>query len=107
MDRRWGVEDMTDFQYDLSCVWALTKHESPVVVRVSLVGPYAIILEDHQIVTPSDVVDILESEGFRMFSASELEVPVTIWSPEVEGSLYEFIFEFDNGVPWIEWTNEG
>jgi hypothetical protein len=97
----WEIFDLTDYNSDLGFVYALVSHPARLTVRLSLVGPYAVILtEAGQIADAADVADILHSAGFQLLAREVLELPVTAWSPEAEGSVYEFLFEFDRGVPW-------
>ena len=98
---RWALTDLTDYNYDLGFVYALTDHQDLPTVRLSVVGPYAVIIDPQgRVVDTVDVAAILNSEGFEVMNKEVLELPVDIWKPEVGGCLYEFLFEFDQGLPW-------
>jgi hypothetical protein len=97
----WQVLDLTDYNSDLSFVYSMVGHPSGVTVRLSLVGPYAVILSPSgDVVAVDEIAEIVREAGFVLLGKELLEVPVTAWSPEVEGSVYEFLFEFDQGIPW-------
>lgn len=66
-----------------------------------MVGPYALVLADSRnILNSGDVWTLLLADGFTFVRKELLESAVKIWSPEVEGTVYEFLFEFDQGFPW-------
>jgi hypothetical protein len=82
-------------------VYALADHPSEVTLRLSMVGPYAVLLGPSGDVSHAqDVAEIVQAAGFQVLGRNVLEIPVTVWSPEAAGSIYEFLFEFDQGLPW-------
>jgi hypothetical protein len=96
-----NVEDLTDLHYDLGWSWWFSRCSGPVNLRLSFVGPYATLLDScGNEVVDDEVLDLVRSEGFTVCSIDLLSLPVSIWEPEVQGSVYEFLFEFDNGTPW-------
>ena len=94
-----SFEDLTDVQYDLGWSWWLGY---PVRnVRVSFVGPYAVVLDaSGHVVSDNYIESVLTAEGFVVLGEAVLTSAVEIWAPEVQGTLYEFVFEFDRGLPW-------
>ena len=98
---RWRLEDLTDHNDDLGNEWWLQGDDGEWGVRLSFVGPYAIIVDSSgHAVEPLPVVEILDDAGFQLLGEELLSSPVTIWSPEWEAPLWELLFEFDNGLPW-------
>jgi hypothetical protein len=102
LTERWSLEDSTDIQYDLGWSWWLGAGSRVVNLRLSFVGPYAVLLNSLGTATiyDDDVLALVRDEGFLVLSREQLEAPVEIWSPEYGGELYEFLFEFDRGTPW-------
>jgi hypothetical protein len=98
----WQVEDLTDFQYDLGWSWWLRRSNTVRNLRLSFVGPYAVVLdaEGREIDSDNELISAIQVDGFIVLPSEELMAPVEIWSPEYTGSLYEFLFEFDRGTPW-------
>jgi hypothetical protein len=95
------IDDTTDFHYDLGWSWWFRRGGVPLNLRLSFVGPYATLLsETGDVIVDDPVLDLVRDEGFSVCGEGMLRIPVKIWAPEVEGSLYEFLFEFDNGTPW-------
>lgn len=96
------VLDLTDLNYDLAAVYALEQRSGLPTVRLSLVGPYAVVLGPKgDLHDDKDVAALLAGEGFQVLRDRELlEQPVHYWGPEFIGPLYEFLFEFDQGLPW-------
>ena len=95
----YDLHDSTDLQYDLG--WSWWFHEPNLNVRVSFIGPFAVVLDrGGRVVRDVKTEAILAAEGFVVLDEQALSVPVEIWAPEVEGPLYEFLFEFDKGLPW-------
>lgn len=98
----WEVEDLSDPNYDLGPRWWVTMPGAASLdVRLSFVGPYFLILDGAGRPTRSEKVEeLLIADGFIQLDRELLETPVRVWETEVEGVAYEFIFEFDQGVPW-------
>lgn len=93
------VVDLTDINRDLGFVYVLDRPNGP-TVRLSVVGPFAVVTdEDGAVVPPEDVSTLLVAEGFQLLDERTLELPVRLWSG-FERPLYEFVFEFDEGFPW-------
>lgn len=97
----WPVVDLTDPNSDLGFAYALEGHDELPTVRLSVVGPFATITD----VRGGDAFDdtlesLLSAAGFAMLRRQVLEIPVTFWEPEATGCIYEFLFEFDQGLPW-------
>ncbi len=66
LEKFWQVVDLTDYNSDLSVVYALVGHLGEVTVRLSLVGPYALQLApDGSIIQARDVSEVLFAEGFE------------------------------------------
>lgn len=98
-----GCHDSTDYNYDLGTSWWFKREDESWNLRLSFVGPFALLLRSAgEVVTSDPVLELTRSHGFMAQSRTELDLPVRIWEPEVEGCLYEFLFEFDNGRPWDE-----
>ena len=99
---RWSLEDLTDVQYDLGWSWWLSADVQVVNLRLSFVGPFAVLLDSSgtAMVRDDDVLALVQEEGFVVLTPAQLKVPVETWSPECSGELYEFLFEFDRGTPW-------
>jgi hypothetical protein len=102
LEETWGLLDATEVQYDLGWSWWLRKEDRPLNLRLSFVGPYALLLDatNTTLVEDDEIVKLVREEGFAFLSVDELACPVELWSPEYVGSLYEFLFEFDRGQPW-------
>lgn len=96
------IEDLSDPNYDLGPRWWVTSSMGASIdVRISYVGPYFVILnEAGQPARSGPVEELLVAAGFVQLDRKVLEMPVRIWEPEVAGSAYEFIFAFDQGLPW-------
>lgn len=98
---KWALDDLTDLNYDLGWQWWIHTAPAGVLLRLSFVGPYAVMVDRNGKVSNEDSLEeMVRDAGFTLLCQSELEVRVDIWSPELEGSVYEFLFEFDNGPPW-------
>jgi hypothetical protein len=101
LSARFNVVDYTDVNVDLGLVLALEGREDEATVRLSVVGPFALITNSAgHVISPPDLTGPLRDEGFQFLDRETLELPVTYWAPETEASLYDFIFEFDEGFPW-------
>jgi hypothetical protein len=101
LSRHWRVFDRSDPNYDLGFAYILTDHPDRLTVRLSAVGPYAVIIDaNRRLVLEGDVADLITQAGFQLLSRIQLEEPVLIWEPEATGSAYEFLFEFDQDPPW-------
>lgn len=99
--QHWTLRDITDYNSDLGFVYALENHEDRPTVRLSLVGPFSVITDPTgEIISDPHLDEILASNGFSSLEREILELPVDIWEPEARGCLYEFLFEFDEGLPW-------
>jgi len=95
------LADLTDLNYDLGPSWWLSLGEAVVNVRLSFVGPYALVLDSSGApVEYDDVARVLDDGGFILLGSDVLARVVDIWAPEVVATVYEFLFEFDNGLPW-------
>jgi len=102
LDLQLSIDDSTDLNYDLgSSWWWLNRSGETLNLRLSFVGPFAtLIRHPDEVVTDDAVLDLVRSSGFVVLDRSRLEASVPIWEPEVQGTLYEFLFEFDKGTPW-------
>jgi hypothetical protein len=101
LSSRFDLVEFTDVNVDLGIVLALGNHKDQATVRLSVVGPFALITNSAgQVILPRDLTRLLRDEGFQFLDRKTLELPVPYWSPEVEVYLYECIFEFDEGFPW-------
>jgi hypothetical protein len=108
LSRRWDVFDRSDPNYDLGFVYVLTDHPDRLTVRLSAVGPYAAIVDGNwRFVCDGDVADLIIQAGFRLLDRVQLEEPVLVWEPEATGSVYEFLFEFDQDPPWVHASHPG
>jgi len=98
----WSVTDLTDLNSDLGWRWWVVRGDcSPIDLRISFVGPYFLMLDDSGFLTENlDLRSVVESAGLFRVSRELLERRVTVWEPEAGGSLYEYLFEFDVGMPW-------
>ena len=95
---RYDFADCTDYNYDLGWAWYVgTAPTDGVRLRLSFVGPFAVMLDkSRKFVEPdNEIADIVRSAGFHFYDLETLREPVTIWEPEVKGTTYEFLFEFD------------
>jgi hypothetical protein len=98
---RWRVADSTDLNYDVSFQWGLLDHPEPLTLRLSMVGPYAVIIRrGTELVDDPEIDAILVQAGFIKLSKDILSLPVPTWEPEYSAALYEFLFAFDEGLPW-------
>ncbi len=98
----WTLTDLTDLNYDLGWRWWIERpSDGPIDLRVSFVGPYYLMLDEVGSPTHEGAIETaLEAAGLHTIHRQILEREVTIWSPEVGGSLYEYLFQFDSGLPW-------
>jgi hypothetical protein len=95
------VSDITSVDSDLGFVYAIAGHPDNPTIRLSVVGPYALVTNEvGKVIYPPDVVDLVRREGFVFVDRDVLERPFTYWAPAFVAPLYEFIFEFDEGFPW-------
>jgi hypothetical protein len=94
-------EDLTDFNYDLGPVLWVTSGSQKLCIRLSFVGPFAIILDELGRPTSDGALqEILGLEGFLVPTPDQLEMVVECWGAEHAATLFEYIFQFDSGVPW-------
>jgi hypothetical protein len=109
--QRAEVEDLTDPNYDVSFAYAV----GPLVVRLSMVGPYALVLRQERelwvtVESPaadtSFVSESLIAEGFMILRRDLLNTRVDIW-PEEGDELVVYNCLFDDGgeVPWRQHTS--
>jgi hypothetical protein len=94
------VKDFTDLNSDLGCAWSISLPDGAVVARLSVVGPYAIVTREENMIQQGELHDLLSQEGFIFLSAEVMAASVTIWEPEYVASVYEMLFEFDQDLPW-------
>jgi hypothetical protein len=47
-----------------------------------------------------ELESVLVRSGFQTLTRGVLERSVDFWESEATGSLYEILFEFDQGLPW-------
>jgi len=94
------LEDLTDLNTDLGWWWSVTDGEERFSVRVSFVGPFAVVLSAGKPVYDNRVCQILRDQGFILLSLAQMETRVSLWGPEDEAPLYEYLFCFDHGLPW-------
>jgi hypothetical protein len=111
------VEDDTDLNCDV-CFTYIVRADQPLVVKLSLVGPYAVILSfgsdgygEGSLVVPAQpagttdearVFSVLNSHGFILVPADHLEtlVPLALAKDRTEVTLYAALFEPEGEVPW-------
>lgn len=98
----WSITDLTDLNHDLGWRWWVASEDhGPVDLRVSFVGPYYLMLDGLGLPTEDAVLEgALEAAGLYCIDRETLERQVTVWEPEASGSVYEYLFEFDAGMPW-------
>jgi len=97
-----SITDLTDLNHDLGWRWWVVREgRGPVDLRVSFVGPYYLMLDDRGLPIGDAVLeDALEAAGLFRVDRETLERQVTVWGHEASGSVYEYLFEFDAGMPW-------
>jgi hypothetical protein len=93
---RWELVDRTDPAHDLGVAWFLAGHPLAYTVRLSYVGPYAVVLRgDVPHLDGGLVTDTVRAAGFTL-------LPREILERRVEGgrTVYELLLERDLGLPW-------
>ena len=102
-------EDITDVNDEVSFSFAAPGW----VVRLSMVGPYALVLEgppsgpwlptiesaEHSV---SEGLRLIRQHGFQVLEREMLERVVPLWSDEI--SLYRALFVNDDWHPWRSQT---
>lgn len=107
LEGKYRVLDLTDPNSDASFVYVLIGHPEELTVRLSLVGPFAVLLSPRrsrstafrEVVADAWVEAILSIEGVSVLGKAVLGEQVSL-CPSVTVSLYEALFEFDSGLPW-------
>lgn len=117
----YPVEEDTDLDCDV-CFTYIVRAGQPLVVKLSLVGPYAVILSfgsdgfgEGSLVLPSQpagttdqarVASVLNSHGFVLVPVEHLEtlVPLALAKDRAEVTLYAALFEPEGDVPWPRTT---
>jgi len=117
---RFSVEDDTDINCDVSFTFLVTA-ERVLSLKLSMVGPYAVLLA-----VPSDdpdaplqvisrleecandderaVFQLVERHGFRILTAEELETSTRFKLEDADiVSLYRALFAFEGLLPWKPW----
>ena len=96
------LTDLTDLNHDLGWRWwVLREDRGPVDLRISFVGPYYLMLDSRGNPTEDAFLQsALVAAGLHCVDRETLERQVTVWEPEASGSIYEYLFEFDAGIPW-------
>jgi len=93
------VSDNTDLNYDVACSYFVRRGGVLVVAELSLVGPYAVVL-DVEAVGPEgqatslaqDVLGVLRAHGLHVMSPDVLRTPVNMPFVNVgpgQGTLYQ------------------
>lgn len=116
LSRSYPVDDDTDINCDV-CFTFIVRGEQPLIVKLSMVGPYAVVLSfgadglgrGSLVGEPGDadgfagrVVSAVESHGFFRPSADQLEtpVPIALVPGRAEVPLYAALFEPEGEAPW-------
>jgi hypothetical protein len=116
---RFGhLEDDTDVNCDVSFTYLVRRRQRPISVRLSMVGPYALLLvatSDHPdgpldvISTVDDagsqderaIVELLDQQGFKVMSGETLERTIRFsLNNEQVAPLYRALFSFEEEIPW-------
>lgn len=98
---RWRLTEYTDYNSDLSFNYSIEFSATGAEVRLSMVGPYAVVLSTTGEVTDiPEIAEVLVKAGFHLLDQPMLSRPVSLWGPEYELPLYEYLFEFDMDLPW-------
>lgn len=98
-----NIGDSTDLNCDLGASWWFMRGAVAFNLRLSYVGPFALLIQHPGQLPDHDVVlDEVRAHGFVALPMHVVDESVQIWEPESVGSLYEFLFEFDNGTPWSQ-----
>lgn len=116
--KSYRVDDDTDVNYHV-CFTYVVQLERQVIVKLSMVGPYALIaaidvdgreggrgvLIDEGRSASADearVAEIVIAHGFSTLSADELSLPVPLsFSDRDEATLYAALFEPAGEMSWI------
>lgn len=114
------VEDDTDTNCDV-CFTLILSSLLPLIVKLSMVGPYAVVLffgddglaAQGRLLSPDEphgmgdvvekVFEILSNHGFVLPDADSLELPVPIALADDGGetTLYAALFEPAGAIPWL------
>jgi hypothetical protein len=117
--KKFQIEEDTDSNYDVSFGYILKKDSALWVLRISMVGPYAVLLrlKDRgagavEVVSPYATIltddekwikKALDRAGLELLNRGELETPVqmalTIASPG-NVKLYQVLFTDTDFLPW-------
>jgi hypothetical protein len=102
------LEDITDPNDETSFGFALDRY----VLRLSMIGPYALLLkrEDQSDQwTPveraaseleRELIEIARAHGFLVMGREELESIADLWGDEPATSLYHLLFVAEGEMPW-------
>jgi len=102
------VDDITDPNDEVSFGFAVDDH----VLRLSMVGPFALLLRKeggtgHWIPVDSaatdlerKILDIARAHGFQVMGRYELESTAEVWGDEPVTSLYHVLFIAEGDMPW-------
>jgi len=102
------VVDTTDINEDVSFAWAIEVGSFTWLIRLSMVGPYALVTdyEGRALVGPcGTLIDgalaMIEEEGFVLTGRSFNDRGVDVWGPE-EGlaSCFQALFQMGGEPPW-------
>jgi hypothetical protein len=112
------VRESTDINYDVSFAYAITDEEETLILRLSMVGPYATVFRTFQedpkkpwqVVAPGrgkptpverTIRELVTSAGFCILEADELErfVPLRLDDAAIV-VVYRALFDTLEGVPW-------
>lgn len=116
LSQRWAVEDDTEINYEVCHTYVL-RGSRTVVVKLSFVGPYAVVVSlapgetgrgELVLAGPpagsmeAEVVSVVTAHGFSLVPANHLETSVRV--ALVEGcdavTLYAALFEPEGDLPW-------
>jgi hypothetical protein len=113
----YTVVDDTDVNYQV-CFTYVVHLERLVVVKLSMVGPYALVaaydadgqspgvlLDERHPASAAEarITDVVVAHGFTIIPAGELDcaVPLVIREDRDEVSLYAALFEPEGEMPWL------
>jgi hypothetical protein len=97
----WDVHDDSDANYALGTMLLLSRGANKIWVRLSYVAPFAFIHDVYgRETTETSINEFVLDSGFSVLSRALLETPLDLWGPDHRACLYEYLFEFDEGLPW-------
>lgn len=108
LQRVGSVVDTTDINEDVSFAWAIEIGGDTWLIRLSMVGPYALVTDpvgspvEGPSGTPIDaVLRILDDEGFKLTNRTFNERPVQLWAfGEGLENCFQCLFQMGAEPPW-------